>query len=42
LKERRPEIQTLKLRYYMETDSLYIDRASAESREISEGVASAI
>lgn len=34
-------IQTMKLRYYKETDSLYIDltsRPSAESREISAGV----
>jgi uncharacterized protein YuzE len=36
-----PRIQTMKLNYYPETDSLYIDlseRPSAESREISEGV----
>ena len=34
-------IQTMKLSYYQETDSLYIDLASkpsAESREVSEGV----
>jgi uncharacterized protein YuzE len=34
-------MQTMKLNYYAETDSLYIDlseRPSAESKEISEGV----
>jgi len=37
----RPEISTVKLNYYPETDSLYIDlcsKPSADSREISEGV----
>ena len=34
-------VQTMKLNYYPETDSLYIDlseKASAETREVSEGV----
>src|SRR5271169_1435389 len=37
----RSAVQTMKLNYYPETDSLYIDlseRTSVESREISEGV----
>lgn len=37
----RQAVQTMKLNYYADTDSLYIDlseRPSAESREISEGV----
>ena len=37
----RSAVQTMKLNYYPETDSLYIDlseQASVESREISEGV----
>ena len=37
----RSEIPALKLNYYPETDSLYIDfssRPSAESREVSDGV----
>lgn len=37
----RSQIQTLKLNYYPETDSLYIDlssKPSAESQEVSEGV----
>jgi uncharacterized protein YuzE len=37
----RPEVQTLKLNYYPDTDSLYIDLSSkpgTESREVSEGV----
>ncbi|MGH7822041.1 MAG: DUF2283 domain-containing protein [Candidatus Binatia bacterium] len=37
----RPEVQTAKLEYYADTDSLYIDlapRPSVESREVSDGV----
>lgn len=37
----REQIRTMKLNYYAETDSLYIDlseKPSVESREISEGV----
>ena len=37
----RDEIQTMKLKYYPDTDSLYIDlssKPSADSTEISEGV----
>jgi uncharacterized protein YuzE len=37
----RTEVQTMKLNYYSDTDSLYIDlseQPSVESREISEGV----
>jgi uncharacterized protein YuzE len=37
----RPAVQAMKLNYYADTDSLYIDlseQPSAESREISEGV----
>ena len=37
----RPRIQAMKLNYYPETDSLYIDlseQSSVESREISEGI----
>jgi uncharacterized protein YuzE len=38
----RQEIQTMKINYYKDTDSLYIDlssKPSSESKEISEGVA---
>ena len=38
---RKLTIQTMKLNYYSDTDSLYIDlseRPSVESREISEGI----
>jgi uncharacterized protein YuzE len=38
---RKLAIQTMKLNYYSDTDSLYIDlseRPSVESREISEGI----
>jgi uncharacterized protein YuzE len=37
----RPAIQTMKLTYYRDTDSLYIDlstKPSVETREVSEGV----